>query len=74
MIKPIPLTPHQIVVLKKIATDKSIKQIAGELNVSPKTIEFHWMRLRKKLGVNTYVGATHYALANNIVKFLDFQT
>lgn len=56
------LTQRQIEILKRIATGETIKSIASDLAVSPKTIEFHWGELKRKLGIQSHVEATHYAI------------
>ena len=57
-------------VIIALASEKTIKQIAGDLEVSPKTIEFHWAKAKRKLGIQSYVGATHYAIANGWVDLM----
>jgi len=46
------LSDRQVTVLKKVALCQHNKEIADELHLSVKTIEFHVSELQKKLGVN----------------------
>ena len=45
------LTPRELEILDLIATGLPQKQIAAELNISPKTVDFHIGQTYKKLGV-----------------------
>lgn len=54
-------------VLVLIAEGLPLKEIAQKLNLSRKTIEFHWERLRVLLGFRSYVDACKYALRNKLI-------
>ena len=43
------------------------KEIARELGISPKTVEFHRGQLMEKLGVRDVTGLTRYAVQNGIL-------
>jgi two-component system, NarL family, response regulator NreC len=60
------LTGREREILQSIAEGKSTKMIAGELSLSPKTIEWHRNRLMKKLGIENVVGLVRYALAQGL--------
>ena len=67
-------TPHEnlshreMQVLQKIATGKTIKEIAGELALSEKTIATYRSRISEKLGLSTNVELTRYALQHSLVE------
>ncbi|MCP5073681.1 MAG: PhnD/SsuA/transferrin family substrate-binding protein [Rhodobacteraceae bacterium] len=48
-----PITPREKEVLDLIAAGRSSKEIARELGISPKTVEFHRANLLKKYGART---------------------
>lgn len=49
-------------VVTMIAQEMTVKQIGGELGISPKTVAYYWVQAKRKLGLKSYVGATKYAL------------
>jgi len=61
------LTSREREVLQLIAEGKLNKQIAGELNLSIKTVEKHRQALMNKLGIHEIAGLTRYAIAKGIV-------
>lgn len=61
------LTPRQREVLQLVAEGKAIKEIAAILKISPKTAEFHKMRIMQELGLHTTAELTHYAIAQGLV-------
>ncbi|GKS62726.1 DNA-binding response regulator [Nitrospira sp.] len=61
------LSPRQREVLQLVAEGRSTKEIAGILNVSTKTVEFHRTRIMKELGLKTRPELTKYAIANGII-------
>jgi DNA-binding NarL/FixJ family response regulator len=56
------LSPRERVVLERLATGKSYKEIAAELSVSPKTIGTFRHRLLAKLGLKTTADLIRYQL------------
>jgi DNA-binding NarL/FixJ family response regulator len=56
------LTERQVEVLRGIACGKSNKQMARELDVSPKTVEFHRAQLMSRLNLHDVASLTRYAL------------
>ena len=66
--KPLPpLTPRQREVLQLVAEGRSAKDIAGVLNISPRTVEFHKYRIMEVLGLRTTAELTQYAIKHGIV-------
>jgi DNA-binding NarL/FixJ family response regulator len=69
----VPQTPHEclstreLLVLRKVACGRTIKEIAAELALSEKTIATYRMRISKKLGLYSSVELTRYALKHRLV-------
>lgn len=63
-----PLTFREAEVLQLIAEGFSNKQIAGELNISIKTIEKHRQSLMTKLNIHCIAGLTRHAAANGVIE------
>jgi DNA-binding NarL/FixJ family response regulator len=61
------LTTREKEVLKLIAQGLTNKDIAGNLHISVRTVEFHRLNLSKKLGIRTSAGLVKFALSNNII-------
>lgn len=53
-------------VLQQLAEGKSTKQIAGQLELSVKTIETHRKQIMDKLGIHSLAGLTKYAVREGI--------
>lgn len=62
-----PITAKQMIVLKRLAVGETPKEVAFELKVSLKTIEYHWAQIKSRLGLKTYVEAAHYAIGKKLV-------
>ncbi len=62
------LTPRQREVLQLIAEGKSIKEIAGILALSVKTIEFHKTKLMDTLQMQSNADLTKFALSHGLVE------
>ena len=56
------LTARQLEVLRAIARGLSNKEIARELAISPKTVEFHRGQLMQRLGLHDVASLTRYAV------------
>jgi DNA-binding NarL/FixJ family response regulator len=53
--------------LEQVARGLSIRQIARELSIAPKTVDGHLQRIYAKIGVSTRAGATLFALSHDLV-------
>lgn len=63
------LTSRQREVLQLIAEGKSAKEIAGELGISTRTVEFHKNAMMSQLGLHTTAELTRYALQEGIAPY-----
>ena len=64
---PAGLTPRELETLGQVARGLSIRQIARELSIAPKTVDGHIQRIYAKIGVSTRAGATLFALSHDLV-------
>jgi DNA-binding NarL/FixJ family response regulator len=64
---PAGLSARQREVLQLVAEGHTAKEIAGLLNVSAKTVEFHKSRLMQRLGLRTTAELTRYAIQHGLV-------
>ncbi|MBW1297370.1 response regulator transcription factor [Aquimarina litoralis] len=62
------LTDREWTFLKYACSELTYKDIAGEMNLSPKTIENYRESVFKKLQVKTRVGLVIYCMKNNLFK------
>jgi len=62
------LSQREFQVLRLIAAGKTIKEIAGELSLSEKTVGTYRTRISEKLGLGTNVELTRYALQHRLVE------
>jgi DNA-binding CsgD family transcriptional regulator len=46
------LTPHERAILRRIAQDKTSKEIAGEMGIAPKTVDAHRSNICSKLKIH----------------------
>ena len=63
-----PLTRRERQVLQLVAEGRGTKQIAGLLEISVKTAEFHRARIMAKLGVHETAGLVRYAIREGIIE------
>jgi DNA-binding NarL/FixJ family response regulator len=61
------LTARQLEVLRRIALGLSNKEIARELAISPKTVEFHRGQLMQRLDLHDVASLTRYAVQAGIL-------
>ena len=64
------LTQREKEILLLTCEEKSTKQIAAALRISPHTVESHKKSIRFKTGSFTIVGIVIFAMKNNIFLFL----
>ncbi len=62
------LTDREREILQLLVEEKSIKEIAGELSVSIKTVHAHREHLMRKLNVQTVAGLTKYAVREGLTE------
>ncbi len=65
--RPALLTERELDVLRLIARGQSIKQMAQQLTISPKTVDTHIQHIYEKIGVSTRAGATLFAVEHNLL-------
>ena len=58
------LSPMERRILKSIADNKSSKEIAAELFISPRTVETHRANICKKLNLHGSLALVKFALAH----------
>ena len=56
------LTPRHLQILRMIGDGHSTAEIADELGVSPRTVEFHRSSIRRALGITTEHGLIRFAI------------
>ena len=68
-----PAVPHEMLsnrelqVLRLVAVGKPLKEIAGELSLSEKTIGTYRLRISQKLGLGSNVELARYAMQHKLV-------
>ena len=61
------LTRRESEILQLAAERYSTKEIAVKRDISPRTVETHRNRIKRKLGISSLPGLTKYALIHGIV-------
>jgi DNA-binding NarL/FixJ family response regulator len=61
------LTPRQREVLQLLAEGRSMKEVAGLLNLTPRTVAFHKYRMMEQLKVKSTAELVQYAVKHHIV-------
>jgi DNA-binding NarL/FixJ family response regulator len=62
------LTPREREVLQRIATGKSNKHIAREMDLSVRTVETHRLNIKRKLGIEGQADLIRFALEQTLIK------
>ncbi len=65
-------TGREIEVMILLCKEHSTKQIAGQLRISPHTVESYKKSLKTKTGSFTQVGIVVYAVKNNLFLLVSF--
>ena len=65
--KPVELTARQREVLQLLAEGHSMKEVATQLNVAPRTVAFHKYQMMEQLNVKSTAELVQYAVKHNIV-------
>jgi two-component system invasion response regulator UvrY len=62
------LSDRELVVLRMIASGKTVSRIAVELSLSVKTVSTYRTRILEKMGMASNAELTHYAIKNQLVE------
>jgi two-component system, NarL family, invasion response regulator UvrY len=62
------LSNRELQVLRRVASGRSLKEIAAELNLSEKTVATYRARIAEKLQISSNVELTRYALRHKLVQ------
>jgi HD-GYP domain-containing protein (c-di-GMP phosphodiesterase class II) len=65
--RPAGLTPREVEILALVARGPTMREMARQLSIAPKTVDGHLQRIYRKIGVSTRTGATLYALRHGLV-------
>ena len=65
--KPHELTSRQLEVLQLLAEGRSMKEVAGVLNLTPRTVAFHKYRMMEQLKLKSTAELIQYAVKHHIV-------
>ncbi|MBV1863315.1 MAG: response regulator transcription factor [Rhodobacteraceae bacterium] len=63
-----PLTAREQTILLELASGKSNKQVAFDLDISVRTVETHRKNIKRKLGISTTAGLTRYAMEHGVLQ------
>jgi DNA-binding NarL/FixJ family response regulator len=63
-----PLTGREVEVLRCLAEGDSVKEAAGRLYLSPKSVNNHKYRIMQKLGLNDRVHLARYAIREGLIE------
>jgi two-component system invasion response regulator UvrY len=62
------LSARELQVLRMVAVGRSLKEIAGELHLSERTVATYRARIAEKLGLTSAVEITRFAIQNKLVE------
>jgi two-component system response regulator NreC len=61
------LTPREVEVLRLIALGHTSLEVAGQLHLSPRTVETHRAHIHRKLGLKTRAELVQHALRRGLL-------
>jgi two-component system, NarL family, invasion response regulator UvrY len=62
------LSERELDIFRRLAIGQSVKEIAGQLGISDKTVATYLLRIREKTGLATHVEIARYALRHGVVE------
>ena len=62
------LTPRQTEILRLVASGRTTKEVARDLGISPKTVEFHRSQIMDRIGVHDVTALTRFAMQQGLIK------
>jgi len=62
------ISERELEIIEKLGTGRSCKEVAAELNISPRTVENHKNNILQKLCLKNTIELLRYAIKNNIVR------
>ena len=62
-----PLTARERQIVQLVAEEKSNKEIAEALGISPRTVESHRLNIMRKLSVDSVIGLIKYAIRTHMI-------
>jgi HD-GYP domain-containing protein (c-di-GMP phosphodiesterase class II) len=65
---PAELTDREVDVLRRIAVGGSIQTAAADLQLAPKTVDFHLQNIYSKAGITSRAAATLFAIQNDLLQ------
>jgi DNA-binding CsgD family transcriptional regulator len=65
---PVDLTDREVDVLRRIAVGGSIHEVAADLSVAPKTVDYHLQNIYSKAGITSRAAATLFAIQNDLLQ------
>lgn len=61
------LTPRQTEILRLVAAGRTTKEVARDLGISPKTVEFHRSQIMERIGAHDVTALTRYAMQQGLI-------
>lgn len=62
------LTLRQTEILRLVASGRTTKEVARDLGISPKTVEFHRSQIMDRIGVHDVTALTRFAMQQGLIK------